>query len=466
MAKIKLTTFLLLLLSASRLAAQETHYFSLQQTIEYAEKNNVQVKNALLDIQMQEQVNREVTGRAYPQISGTGGIAYNPNVMTQKMPNFFSPAVVAILQQFGVKDGNGNEIVFDPNGDFGYIEAQFGTKWNSSAGVSLNQILFDGQVFTGLQARKTLIQTQEKAHEVTAEQVRVNITKIYYQLIVAKTQLSLLDTTISFIEKNRHDTKIMYDNGFAEKLDIDKLDVQLTNVNSLRSQTVTQINNGYLGLKVLIGMPVSEGLILTDSLSDEDIKKGLLEATEFNYDQRRDYQLAKLGIKLKEFDMQRYKLSKIPSLALSGSYSKIAMDNTMGSMFRSKWFTSSAIQLGINVPIFTGFATNAKISQAQISLRQSQNQLEALANAIDNERKSAINTFKSAITDMDYQKQNMALAEKVYHQTKKKYEVGTGSQMEIDNARVQLQTAQTNYYTALYNAVVARVDFLKSIGKL
>lgn len=82
------------------------------------------------------------------------------------------------------------------------------------------------------------------------------------------------------------------------------------------------------------------------------------------------------------------------------------------------------------------------------------------------DRQSAVNTFKSAITDMDYQKQNMALAEKVYQNTKKKYEVGTGSQLEIDNARVQLQAAQTNYYNALYNAVIARVDFLKATGKL
>ena len=66
---------------------------------------------------------------------------------------------------------------------------------------------------------------------------------------------------------------------------------------------------------------------------------------------------------------------------------------------------------------------------------------------------------------MDYQKQNMKLAENVYQQTKKKYEMGTGSQIEIDNARVQLQSAQTNYYNALYNAVVAKVDFLKATGK-
>jgi outer membrane protein TolC len=85
---------------------------------------------------------------------------------------------------------------------------------------------------------------------------------------------------------------------------------------------------------------------------------------------------------------------------------------------------------------------------------------------IDNEVAAAKNNFKTAIVIMDYQKKNMQLAETVYAQTKKKYEVGTGSQTEINTAQTDLKTAQTNYVSALYDAVVAKVDFLKAIGKL
>ena len=67
---------------------------------------------------------------------------------------------------------------------------------------------------------------------------------------------------------------------------------------------------------------------------------------------------------------------------------------------------------------------------------------------------------------LDYQKKNMELAESVYDQTKKKYESGLGSQTEINTAQTDLKNAQTNYITALYDAIIAKVDFLKATGKL
>ncbi|MCH5596544.1 TolC family protein [Niabella ginsengisoli] len=429
--------------------AQQTHQFSLQQALEYAEKNNVQVKNALLDIKLQEQVNREVTGSAYPQINASGEIVDN-----LKLPISIIPA--------------GTEFVPGTPPTTEDTRLAFGVKWSSMGGVTLSQILFDGQIFTGLQARKTLIDYQKKNAEVTSEEIRVNVSKIYYQLVLSKTQISLLDTTINLVKKNRHDTKIMYDNGFVEKLEIDKLDVQLSNLQSQRTQLLNTVNNGYLGLKMLIGMPINDELILTDELNDDTIRDGVLEASQFDYSQRKDFQSASLGLKLSEYDIQRYQRSKIPQLVLNGYWNQMTQANQFGNMFGSGsyWFPVSALTLRLNIPIFNGFATNSRIQQAKIKLQQTENSVEGLKLMIDQERASAVNTFKSAITDMDYQKENMELAERVYQQTKKKHEVGTGSQIEIDAARTDLQTAQTNYYSALYNAVIAKIDFLKASGKL
>jgi len=118
------------------------------------------------------------------------------------------------------------------------------------------------------------------------------------------------------------------------------------------------------------------------------------------------------------------------------------------------------------VPIFNGFYTKSKIQQAKIDLQKTENQISALEISIDQQVETAKNNFRSAITTMDYQKRNMELAEKVYQQTKKKYEVGTGSQTEINTAQTDLKTAQTNYIVALYDAIIAKVDFLKATGKL
>ncbi|MDO9155953.1 MAG: TolC family protein, partial [Sediminibacterium sp.] len=170
--KIKLIALLCMMATMQTAMAQKAnrYEFSIEQAVAYAKKNNVQVKNALLAIQAQMQTNKEITASALPTISGSIGTQHLPNVAVQTLPNFISPATYQVLIDQGVKDGNGNPIKM-PN-DFGFIAAQFGTKWNASAGVSLQQLLFDGQVFIGLQARKASIDFQEAAARVTEENIK------------------------------------------------------------------------------------------------------------------------------------------------------------------------------------------------------------------------------------------------------------------------------------------------------
>ena len=72
----------------------------------------------------------------------------------------------------------------------------------------------------------------------------------------------------------------------------------------------------------------------------------------------------------------------------------------------------------------------------------------------------------SALQTIDNQKQNVTLAEKVYNTTKLKYEQGLGDNQEIYTAQAELKVAQNNYYNALYDAIVAKIDYLKASGKL
>lgn len=440
------------------------HEFSVQQAVDYALKNNVNVKNALEDVLYQEQVNREVTSNAYPKINASLGTTYNPNVATQVIPNFISPATYQVLVDEGVRNGNGNPIQMP--GDFGFIAAQFGTKYSAVGAISLSQILFDGQVFVGLMARDATMRFARKKVEVTEEMIKANIHKVYYQLVVSKTQVELLDANIERLEKLLKDTRIIYENGFAEKLDVDKLNVQLTNLQTEKQKILNSISNGYYGLKVLMGMPVRDELVLTDKLTDEQIKEGILENSIYKYEDRKEFQYAQIGKELNEYNIRRYKLSQIPTVLLNGQYAKNAQRNKWNFFGKGDWFSISSVSLNINIPIFNGFYTKSKIQQTKIQLRQTENQIETLKLTIDNEVETSKNNFRSAIATMDFQKKNMELAEKVYQQTKKKYEVGTGSQTEINAAQVELKTAQTSYITALYDAIIAKIDYMKATGKL
>lgn len=433
-----------LLVTGSTVQAQgNRHEFSIQQAVEYASRNNVQVKNALLNIQSQQQTNREITASALPNISGSVGITDYIKIPTSLLPG---------------------EIFGQPAGT--YIPVQFGTKYNSTAAIQLQQTLFDGQVFVALQARNTSIEFQTKNKEVTEEAIKTNIYKIYYQLVLSKTQIDLVDANINRLQKLQHDATELYKNGFAEKLDLDKVTVQLANLQTEKTKALNSISIGYLGLKTLMGMPVKDTLVLTDKLTDEQVKEDFSNDTSYQYTDRKDYQYLSLAKKLNEFNIKRYQLSYIPVLSLNGSYSKNAQRNKFDFFGKGDWFTTSYLGLNLSVPIFDGFARSARVKRSRIELKETENQIDNLKLSIDNEVEQARINFRSALSTMDFQKQNMQLAETVYNQTKKKFEVGTGSNTEITSAQTDLITAQTNYINALYSAIIAKVDYLKATGKL
>jgi outer membrane protein TolC len=440
------------------------HAFTLKQAIDYARKNNVQVKNALLDIQRQQQVNREVTAMAYPHINASISTVFNPGIVTTVLPNFISPSTYQVLINEGVRNGSGNPIQMPA--DFGFIEAQFGTRYSANAAVSLNQILFDGQVFVGLLARKATIEFATQNAAVTEEMIVANVAKVYYQLVVSRTQVELIDSNLALLEKNLRDTRILYENGFREKLDVDKTEVQLSNLRTERNKVMNQVSNGYYGLKLLMGMPVADELILTDRLAESFVLDGALQAEAYKYEERKDYQYAQIGKRLNEYNLRRYKLSQIPTFSMSAVYAKNAQRSTWNFLGRGDWFTISNINLNLAVPIFNGFVTKSKIQQSRIDLRKTENQIDALKNSIDREVASAKNNFTSALERLNVQRRNQSLAEQVYQNTKKKYEIGTGSQIEINVAQTDLKAAQTNYITALYDAVISKIDYLQATGKL
>jgi len=441
---------------------QQINNFTAKQAVDYALKNSDQVKNALLDIEIQRQTNKEITAAAFPQLNGNVTANHYPNVAVQTFPNFIAAGTYGVLMKEGIKDGNGNPIQSPAN--FGVIEAQFGSKYTAGAGIDLNQLLFDGQVFVGLQARKTSIEFQTKIAEVTEEQIKANVYKIYYQLVVGKKQIESIDANIDRFEKLLHDTREIFKNGFAEKLDVDKVEVQLNNLKTEKLKAENQIEAGLTGLKFLLSMPQKDRLILTDTLSEQELKQTLLDK-EYNYTDRKEYQQLTLLQKLNGFNIRRYKLSKLPTVALSGNYSKSAQRQKL-DFFQGNYFTSSFIGLRVSVPIFDGGARNARIEKARLELQKTQNNIEQVKLSIDNDVEQAMIKMKSALVTMESQKRNIDLAEQVYRTTKLKYEQGLGSNQEIYNAQTELKVAQNNYYSSLYDAITAKIDYLKASGKL
>ena len=444
MGKIILAIFFTGLFAA--INAQTTiHQFSIQQCLDFAKKNSVQVKNALLDLEIQQQTNKSITSGAFPTISGTGTTT-----------DFFQTPVTLIPGGLfpGTVPGEYTAVSFQP-------------KYSAGGALNLTQTLFDGQVFVGLQARKASIDYYQKAVDISEENIAVNIYKVYFQLVVSKTQMQQIDANISRADKLHHDADVMFQNGFAEKLDIDKAAVQLANLQTQKLSTQTTIDNGYFWLKYLMGMPIKDSLVLTDHFTEDDLKSGVLDNTAYKYEDRNDFQSLLINKSLNEYNVKRYKYSYYPVISLNGSYQKNAYGNVYNFFGKDgTWYSTSYAGLTINVPIFSGFQKDANLQKARLQLRQVQNQLDNLKISIDNDATQAQNKFRSDISTVDFQRQNMQLAESVYEQTKKKYESGLASNTDITNAQTDLITAQTNFINALYDAVIAKVDYQKAIGKL
>ena len=199
--------------------AQTIHSLTIQDALELAKKNNVAVKTARTNLQIQEQTNKSLTAAALPTVSGT--------VTTTA----YLQLPVSIIP----KDA------FAPGQPAEPMAVSFTPKYNATAGVTLKQSLFDGQVFVGLKARTTALDYSRKEIDLAVENISVNVYKTYYQLLVSRTQVQLLDANIARAQKLLSDSRVMNENGFAEKLDVDKAQVQLANLQT----STTEYRNQY-----------------------------------------------------------------------------------------------------------------------------------------------------------------------------------------------------------------------------
>ena len=180
--------------------------------------------------------------------------------------------------------------------------------------------------------------------------------------------MQLEDSNIAAGAKLLHDTRVMNENGFAEKLDVDKAAVQLTNLATAKQNTATTIINGFTSLKFLIGIPAPDSIILTTHFSEAALTGGVPIDTAYSYKNRFDYQYLEIQKQLNDFDIKRYQAAYYPTLSLNGGYQKNAAGNTYDLFSKSgTWFTSSYIGLSLNVPIFDGFAKNARLQKARLT---------------------------------------------------------------------------------------------------
>lgn len=463
------TGILLLFVMVQSLSnAQNIVRLSLDQAVNIALNNSVELRNLKIDEQIQLEKNREVIGMTMPQITATGMLSYYTN-----LPQFVFPtsdiSVYQVLSKEGVKDGNGNPIDLS-NATFGKQPISLVAPLNYQAGIDVQQLLFQPDVFIAIQARKAVMDYAKKNTMVAQENVKANVEKAYYGVLVAHKQKQVIQKTQERLDLLHKEMKEMLRNGFIEKLDVDKLDVSINNTRTALNQLNNSIHISESLLKNALMLPQSDSIILTETLDGKTLSAEIFTMQHsFKYEDRKEMDLLNTAKELQQLDLRRYKLAYAPNLAafyqfqLSGQRNKSYDIDGSGPWFS---YNSGLIGLSLNQPIFDGLQKKHRIQQARLSVEKVDNMIVQLKAGIDLEQTVARNLLDNAMLNLDIQERNITLAESVFETTRKKYKEGLGTSIELLQADTEFQRASGGYFQALYDAAVAKTSYLKSLGKL
>ena len=422
----------------------QTYNFSLQQCIDFAYQNQVDVKNSQVDEQISQAKVNEILGLGLPQINGS--FNYQDFV---KLPTQLIPA-----QFFGGPPGT-------------YIGLQFGTQFVGTADVSASQLLFDASFFIGLKASKAYLELSRKNTSRTKIETNAAVTKAYYSVLVAAEKMTLMDANVDRLKKLKDDTQAMWDNGMIEKIDLDRVTVAYNNIVSERDNVARLIALSNYLLKFQMGMDQTAALTLTDQINSMELINWDINTSGFDYTKRIEYSIIESEKTLGFLDLKRYKSGYYPSIYAYGDLSTANEVNTWNiTESNQKWYPTGLIGAKLTLPIFDGQQKHARVVQAELNLKKIDNQEQYLQNALSFQVTSAKTTYDNSIANLKVQKDNITLAENVYHVTMRKYETGVGTNLEVVTAQTDLKQAQDNYYQALFDAMNAKVDLDKALGNI
>ena len=415
--------------------------FSLQEAIDYAQSHQSSILNASIDEEIAKNTVKRTIGIGLPQLNG--------NVNFQdflKIPTNLLPGEI-----FG-KPGT-------------QIPVQFGVQYQSSYGLELSQLLFDGSYLVGLQASKTFKELSNKNLKRSRIETAVGVTKAYYSVLVSNEQLSLLDANIDRLKKSFKDTQALFANGFVEKIDVDRLTVLNNNLETERGNVIRLLELNMNLLKFQMGMTIQSKLVLKDSIGSLQVAEFLAVKDTAAYQNRIEYSLLETQKKLNELDLKRYKSLFLPSLAAFGTTSRSFQSNEFLNLI-DRSFPATIIGFRLSVPLLSGGVKAYQVRNAKLEVLKTENNLVNLKNGINLEVEQAQTIYRNGLKSLENQKRNMELAKEVLRVTKIKYEQGVGSSIEVTTAETSLKESQNNYINALYDLLINKVNMDRALGKI
>jgi outer membrane protein len=437
----------LLLFGTIGAQAQKVVELTLEETISYAMENNVEAKNAQLETLIARATVIERRAPGLPQVSANLDFTHNAAIPIQFVPN--------------------EGAFFQPDVDSDVLPLRFGVNYSSILAARVNQMIFDGSYFVGLRAANTFKMLTDFDRMKTEIDVKETVKKAYFTVLVNEQRYNLVQANLNRLDTLLKETQALYEAGFAEKIDVSRIKVQRNNTQSELDRISTAYQISEQLLKLQMGMPLEYDLRLKENLSDLNITSEINSLMQSAGQRRVEIDQLQTNLELVGLDLKNNQVQYMPKINAFATYQRNAASQNIGSIWQSdRWFTGAFIGLSLNIPIFDGLAKSARIQQNRVQIKQLENQNYFLEQNIELEKFQAKINLRNGLNTLRVQEENRDLALEVFNMAKIKFEEGVGSNLEVVEADSALKEAESNYFSALYDALVSKVDLEKALGIL
>ena len=430
-----------LFVSGSLFSQGPSGELTLQQCIEYGLSNNPSIQKTNLETERNEFRQKETRAAYLPQINGSVQVLNNLKLQTQILPG---------------------ELAGTPGQD---VAVQFGTRYNATAAIDASQTIFDQSQIYSMQITRQNIKVTDLNSQKTKEQLMFDIASAYYSAQVTFTQQKLVEANLSKIDTLLKLTRIQLENGFAKKLDVDRLVVNQTNLQTELATSKMNSEQQLMLLKYYMGMPL-ESTITLPAISPENgaANTSLVSSETLNMV---DINLVQAQRELYGLNLKQIRAGYLPSLSANFHAAYQFQQNDFRVFAAdANWFPNSYVGLTLNVPIFDGLTRYSRASQMRIQIKQSELDEQYLTESVKMQRANARNKLNTNLAALESQQRNIELANEVYETTRVQYIGGIVSMTDLVNAENSLKEAQTNYLSSLVQVKLSELDLIKTTGNI
>jgi outer membrane protein len=337
----------------------------------------------------------------------------------------------------------------------------------ATASLDLRQPLFDASAFAGIRAAGIVRKMSDEAYRNAEASVITDIKMAYFEALITRDHLKLIEQSMARWEEARKDTKAMFRQGVAADIDTLKAYLSVENLRPDLLQSQNRVGITMTRLKNAMGVPADTTITLAGQIEPSslsyptDIAMAYREALE----QRPDLRQLELQVQAQGEKVSSARAEHYPVISAFGKLESQTAFNDNVSLSSTTWPVSSSVGLQLSVPIFTGFRISSKVEQAKIEQLQTRIRVEDLKANIRAEVENIISTYRTSQKRIEVQSKTISVAERSYKISQLRFREGIGSRLELMDAELQLNDAKTNYLKAIYDYLLASVQLDKALGR-